>query len=230
MDSNSIIDKKYSWREKKIIQWMKPPDPVLNVNKKKLKRLITDFSSTPNRRILDIGSGGRKFDNKIINFDIENYNDVNIIGDAHNLPFCNDSFNLIIITAVLEHVKNPVKVIEEIKRCLKSDGIVYAEVPFLQGFHADPHDYQRFTKAGLKILFGEFKEHEVGVCGGPISVLTWYIRKLPVIYFTNIYIIKLIEFITGWAVFILKYFDYLTVHAKNAHILASALYYIGSKR
>jgi ubiquinone/menaquinone biosynthesis C-methylase UbiE len=229
MNINSTANKDYSWRRRKIIQWIKPPDPVLNVNKKKLKRLV-DEVSTENSKILDIGSGGRKISDRIINVDVELYNNVNVIGDAHNLPFLNNVFDMIIITAVLEHVKQPEKVIDEIWRCLKKNGIVYAEVPFLQGFHADPTDYQRYTKVGMQFLFKEFDEYECGVCSGPFSVLTWYIRKLPVIYFKNIYLIKLIEFITGWFVVIFKYLDYLTVYAKNAHILCSGLYFIGIKK
>ena len=38
-------------------------------------------------------------------------------------------------------------------RVLKPGGYIYSEVPFLQGFHADPDDYQRYTLQGLKILF-----------------------------------------------------------------------------
>ena len=115
-------------------------------------------------------------------------------------------------------------------RSLKIGGIIYIEVPFLQGYHADPHDYQRYTIQGLRTLFYNFNEVDIGVCVGPMSVLTWYLRKLPTIFFKNVYLIRIIEFITGWLFFPLKYIDYLLVRAKNAHSLASGLYYIGTKK
>ena len=48
--------------------------------------------------------------------------------DAHNLGFKDKSFNLIICTEVLEHVVNPKKVLEEIRRCLKDDGDLIVEM------------------------------------------------------------------------------------------------------
>lgn len=216
------------WRNIKIVQWLKPPDPALNTNNKKLRELLGK-KPLLEKRILDIGSGDRKIDESIISFDIEKYKHVKILGDAHYLPFKDNKFDLIIITAVLEHVPYPKHVVCEIKRCLKNGGFIYVEVPFLQGYHSDPHDYQRYTIEGLKILFKDFQKIDLGVCVGPISVLTWYLRKLPTIFFKNIYIIKSIEFITGWMFFMLRYLDFIFVRAQNSHTLASGLYYVGVK-
>lgn len=179
--------------------------------------------------ILDLGSGGRRLKDGVINFDLDHFNHVNVIGDARNLPFADEKFELIIVTAVLEHLPSPIQVVLEMKRCLKNGGRIYAEVPFLQGFHADPNDFQRFTLPGLRVLFNGLKEEESGVCVGPVSVFTWYLRKLPTIFFSNIYLIKGIEFFTGWIVFVFKYLDFFMGKAKNAHVLASGLYFIGSK-
>jgi SAM-dependent methyltransferase len=219
---------KFSWRQYKFRQFIKPPSSTLNVNRKKVKKLIAEIANQDGR-ILDLGSGGRKLAPQIVNFDIDRFDNVHLIGDAHQLPFKNGSFQLILVTAVLEHVQNPQLVVNEIQRCLQPGGIVYAESPFLQGYHADPHDYQRFTKLGLNILFKDFSLQETGACIGPISVLTWYFRKLPTTFFSNIYLIKGMEFITGWLCFLFKYLDYIFIKAKNAHILASGLYFIGKK-
>ena len=88
---------------------------------------------------------------------------------------------------------------------------------------------QRYTKDGLRVLFSQFEEQDIGVCVGPVSVLTWYVRKFPTIFFENIYIIRAIEFIMGWLVFVFSYCDYLFSKAKNAHIIASGLYFLGRK-
>lgn len=48
--------------------------------------------------------------------------------DAHRLPFPDKSFDTVICTEVLEHVVDPKKVLEEIKRVLTSDGIAIIEM------------------------------------------------------------------------------------------------------
>ena len=42
-----------------------------------------------------------------------------MVGDAHSLPFKKEVFDSIICQAVLEHVKNPNKVVDEMFRVLK---------------------------------------------------------------------------------------------------------------
>ena len=48
------------------------------------------------------------------------------IGDATNLEYENDSFDIIIIANALHIMPDPSKVINEISRCLKSEGTIYA--------------------------------------------------------------------------------------------------------
>ena len=55
-----------------------------------------------------------------------------LICDAHNIPFQDQSFDGVVIQAVLEHVVDPYQCCEEIFRVLKKDGMVYAETPFMQ--------------------------------------------------------------------------------------------------
>jgi ubiquinone/menaquinone biosynthesis C-methylase UbiE len=52
--------------------------------------------------------------------------------DAHHLPFQIESFDGVIVQAVLEHVFDPNRYVEEIHRVLKMDAVVYAETPFIQ--------------------------------------------------------------------------------------------------
>ena len=55
--------------------------------------------------------------------------DIVIQGNAENLPFENDSFDLIYSTNVLEHVQNPKKVLEESVRVLKKGGFLQFVIP-----------------------------------------------------------------------------------------------------
>jgi len=48
--------------------------------------------------------------------------------DGHKIPFSDESFDLVICTEMLEHVLDPNKVIQEIKRVLKPDGLAVIEM------------------------------------------------------------------------------------------------------
>jgi len=56
-------------------------------------------------------------------------NRVQVAGGA-NLPFADSTFDTVLLIDVLEHVSDPVSVTEEIRRVLKSGGLVVATVPF----------------------------------------------------------------------------------------------------
>ena len=47
---------------------------------------------------------------------------VDVVGDAHSLPFKNDSFDVVLATEVLEHLKEPQRALNEMKRVLKDGG------------------------------------------------------------------------------------------------------------
>ena len=106
---------------------------------------------------------------QIDSVDIYFSKNINVIADAHYLPFENKSYELVIIQAVLEHVVNPNRVVEEIYRILSNNGIVYAETPFMQCVHEGPYDFTRFSHSGHRWLFKKFKEISSGAIYGAFS-------------------------------------------------------------
>ena len=66
------------------------------------------------------------------------------------MPF--KEIDLVIIQAVLEHVMYPNKVVSEIYRVLKNDGLIYSETPFMQQVHEGPYDFSRFTESGHRLF------------------------------------------------------------------------------
>jgi len=78
---------------------------------------------------LNIGCGS-SFEGDV-RVDIRRTKAVNLIADAHSLPFKEESFSQIICTEVLEHVESPIKVLKEIKRVMRKDGIALVTVPNL---------------------------------------------------------------------------------------------------
>ena len=125
----------------------------------------------------EIGSGldilYKKFSDQIIAFDIYDSKNVDLIADAHSIPFRSDIFDLVIIQAVLEHVLIPKKVVAEINRVMRYGGIVYAETPFMQQVHEGPYDFTRFSESGHRFLFRHFKLISSGYTSGAGSALLW---------------------------------------------------------
>jgi SAM-dependent methyltransferase len=68
------------------------------------------------------------------------------------LPLCNDTFDTILLSDVLEHIPNPEHLISEISRLLRSSAHVVIGVPFLCWLHEIPHDFNRYTRYQLKRL------------------------------------------------------------------------------
>jgi len=97
-----------------------------------------------------------------------------IIGDIHHLPFKENSQDAIVCMAVLEHVENPPKAMEEIFRVLKPGGYCFLYVPFLYYYHAEKgyyKDYWRFTQDSLQMLCKDFSSVEIQNVRGALS--TW---------------------------------------------------------
>lgn len=66
-----------------------------------------------------------------VRMDIKKTSAVNLIADAHFLPFKDESFSQVICTEVLEHLESPFQALREIKRVLKKKGVAFITVPNL---------------------------------------------------------------------------------------------------
>lgn len=62
------------------------------------------------------------------NYKISNIAGNFVIGDAKQLPFENDTFDIVFSTGLLEHFKEPQIVIDEMVRVLKPNGIFYSDI------------------------------------------------------------------------------------------------------
>ena len=83
-----------------------------------------------------------------------------VVGDAHELPFEDDSYDIIFCSHTLEHTLSPFLCLLEIERALKEDGDVIIGVPCDPGFFSTDHHYiltekgwgHLIQQAGLKII------------------------------------------------------------------------------
>lgn len=110
---------------------------------------------------------------RLINVDPSPDSTAAVFGDAHDLPCRDGSVDAVVAQAVLEHVADPWRCVEEIHRVLKPDGLVYAETPFMQQVHLNGFDFTRFSHMGHRRLFRRFLEIESGAVAGPGTALSW---------------------------------------------------------
>ena len=76
------------------------------------------------------------------------------------LPFEDECTGHVICQSVLEHVPEPQKALDEIRRVLRPGGTAYLYLPFIFPYH-DPssrHDYYRFSKDDIIYLFRDFTD------------------------------------------------------------------------
>jgi SAM-dependent methyltransferase len=121
-------------------------------------------------RGLDVGSRQRIRRNAIT-LDVVEAKGVDVVGDAHDLPFPDFSFDYVWCNAVLEHLRDPRQAANELIRVLKPGGVAFVQVPFLEYVHGWPDDYYRFTLNGLRELFRGLEEVAAGASAGPGQVL-----------------------------------------------------------
>jgi len=68
------------------------------------------------------------------------------IGDASSIPVENGAFDAVLCTEVLEHVPEPIRIIQEASRILKTGGKFFISAPLGSGLHQEPyHFYGGFT-------------------------------------------------------------------------------------
>ena len=123
-----------------------------NVAIERYKRLEAHLAGK--KKVLEIGSGGGEFSYLLTkkgfdvsaiepnegygNYSKEQYG-LNVqIGFAQNLEFAAETFDLITMSHVLEHVDNPTTMLEKLRTWLKPNGILALEVPNVEAVCQSP--------------------------------------------------------------------------------------------
>jgi SAM-dependent methyltransferase len=136
------------------------------------------FNQVKNLKILDIGCGplpslpavfttypdyiGIDISKKcILHFHKEAKCDA-VVGDCENIPFRDNSFDLIISFGALHHLPDPFTTVLEIERVLKSGGLFIAHEPssYWTGKMESPHE-RGFSLTEINLLFNSFLKLEI---------------------------------------------------------------------
>jgi SAM-dependent methyltransferase len=140
----------------------------------------------PSRILLDIGGRGKPYaeyfrDRVLWHFvvDIEPGASVDFVGDARVLAVADGSVDVVLCTQVLEHIPEPVRVLQEIFRVLRPGGTLILSVPAIFPQHGSPGDYWRYMPQGLAWLLRDFHKVEIqgetGTVGSLFLVLNMYL-------------------------------------------------------
>jgi SAM-dependent methyltransferase len=224
------------------------PSPTLNIAAESIhKHIEQDIGSDATVLIVGCGEGGEGLSgfskeflaHNVIGIDIRKTSFTNLLGDIHRLPVSDESIDAVVCQAVLEHIEDVDTALDEFSRILRPSGLLYIDIPFLQGYHALPTDYRRFTSFGLeKTVTNRRDLHTIdsGTSKGPTSVMVWIICEYLayLLSFGHLTLRKILSVSFRILTFWLKYFDKILLksHGFNAESMPipSAVYWYGRKK
>ncbi|HZT37411.1 MAG TPA: methyltransferase domain-containing protein [Bryobacteraceae bacterium] len=197
-------------------RWLEPPAPlVMNPGEP------SDFPL--GRWNLYIGGAGRTVEG-YVNLDLFPMPGVDVAADAERLPFPDAVFQRVECDAVLEHVRRPERVMQEIRRVLRPAGYAHIVTPFCHPFHEYPKDYRRFTLDGLKELACGFEVVAEGWRTGPTATLLVFVIEYAKLLLPFRWWRILTHGILGWLLFPLRYLDLILLRSPRAARIGNHCY------
>ena len=197
-------------------RFLEPPAPFL-MNPREPK----DFPL--GRWNLYIGGAGRRVDG-YINLDLFAVPGVDVAADAHHLPFRDLLFTRVECDAVLEHVRDPERMVREMERVLAPGGYLHLVTPFCHPFHEYPRDYRRFTPDGLKLLAADMEVIAEGWRTGPTATALVFTIEYVKLLLPWRWWRAIAHFGLGWALFPLRYLDLPLLRSPYAGRLGNHCY------
>jgi SAM-dependent methyltransferase len=205
----------HDWRHR-LQRMLEPPAPfVMNPAEPK------DFPL--GRWNLYIGGAGRSVPG-YVNIDLFALPGVDVAADAEQLPFPSNQFQRVECDAVLEHVRDPRRVMWEVRRVLAPGGYVHLVTPFCHPFHAYPNDFRRFTIDELKELAGDLVVIAEGWRTGPTATLLVFVLEYVKILLPFRIWRAATHVACGWLLFPFRYLDLLLLRSAGVHRIGNHCY------
>lgn len=85
-------------------------------------------------------------------YTIHQDNKADLIGTAYNTGVKDRSVDTVFTAAVLEHLEEPSRALNEMYRILKPGGLVVLSAPLFWHIHEAPRDFYRYTRYGFQYL------------------------------------------------------------------------------
>jgi SAM-dependent methyltransferase len=168
--------------------------------------------------------GARRSVPGYVNLDILGMPGVDVVADAECMPFADALFQRVECDAVLEHVRDPHRVMCEIERVLLPGGYAHLVTPFCHPFHEYPKDYRRFTLDGLKQLAGGLEPVAEGWRTGPTATLLLFFIEYVKLLLPWRWWRVAVHGILGWLLFPIRYLDVPLLRSNRAHRLGNHCY------
>lgn len=124
-----------------------------------LAKVVSDFAASANGTLFDYGCGGSPYRewfrgcDRYIRADVTPGPNIDrVLSPSGETDEADDSIERILSAQVLEHVRDPDFYIDECRRILKPGGELLLSTHGMFHEHGCPHDYYRWTAAGLEEL------------------------------------------------------------------------------
>ncbi|MCK4666415.1 class I SAM-dependent methyltransferase [Candidatus Dependentiae bacterium] len=232
--------KNYTLQEKILMSFKTPETRVWSLKSRLtiIKLLASKNPDLPDNIVVNMGAGFEKIFQRtfskykqIIKIGIPHIGQVDIIGDAMNLPLKSNSIDLILNSSIIEHLENPEIAIDEIYRTLKPGGKVYVEIPFMRAYHMIPNDFQRYTISGIEKVFERhgFKMIQKGVCSGSFTAFALFLRDFFESITPGVFLSSIVRIFLTYLLHPIKYLDLFFENKKRLENLACNFFYVGKK-
>lgn len=100
---------------------------------------------------------------------------VDIVADLTSLdcPLPQLTFNSVLCTETLEHVRHPLMALRNLVMTMRSDAWIIITMPFAFAIHDFPNDYWRFTPSGLQMML-----EDAGLVDVETHGFNWFVMRL----------------------------------------------------
>lgn len=149
-----------------------PPNHVSNVLPDEAVRIIKETKGW----VLNLSAGGsvEKFSN-VVEMEFAVFRHTDVVADAHQLPFEDNSFDAVVVMNAFEHYHDPNQVAAELHRVVKPGGRIHVCTAFMQPLHEKPYHFYNCTRYGMEHWFESFAIDKLHVSPNfcPNHTLAW---------------------------------------------------------
>ena len=125
-------------------------------------KYLKDVAPLVRKDVLDLGCGRKRYKDMFnvetyIGLDIDIRCKPDVVASAKEIPFDDESFDVVLSTQVLSTIDDTDQVFHEVYRVLRPGGIFLFTVIFIGRLVDIPHDYWRFSEYGIRYLLQKHK-------------------------------------------------------------------------